>query len=180
MKLLMNSLSHFVQGDLEKSMEESKFIFDSVQMYCKCYKVNFSRVGSYIDSPDWNKKKKATINSINGYDKCFQYVVKVDWKTFEKNNPTIALNILYIKEKEICPSYISITKLKLWVTNNSFNDSKWRKRRLALSCGKELSKLLRGITWKHGDLYCLNCLHSVLTENKPMKKYVKINILVEL
>ena len=22
-----------------------------------------------------------------------------DWKTFEKNNPTIALNILYIKEK---------------------------------------------------------------------------------
>ena len=29
------------------------------------------------------------------------------WKTFEKNNPTIALNILYIKEKEICPTYIS-------------------------------------------------------------------------
>ena len=31
-----------------------------------------------------------------------------DWKTFEKNNPTIALNILYIKEKEICPAYIEI------------------------------------------------------------------------
>ena len=30
-----------------------------------------------------------------------------DWKTFEKNNPTIALNILYIKEKEICSAYIS-------------------------------------------------------------------------
>ena len=30
-----------------------------------------------------------------------------DWKTFEKNNPTIALNILYIKEKEICWAYIS-------------------------------------------------------------------------
>ena len=30
-----------------------------------------------------------------------------DWKTFEKNNPTIALNILYIKEKEINPVYIS-------------------------------------------------------------------------
>ena len=26
---------------------------------------------------------------------------------FEKNNPTIALNILCIKEKEICPAYIS-------------------------------------------------------------------------
>ena len=30
-----------------------------------------------------------------------------DWKTFEKNNPTIALNVLYIKEKEICPACIS-------------------------------------------------------------------------
>ena len=30
-----------------------------------------------------------------------------DWKTFEKNNPTIALNILYTKAKEICPAYIS-------------------------------------------------------------------------
>ena len=25
-----------------------------------------------------------------------------DWKTFEKNNPKIVLNILYSKEKEIC------------------------------------------------------------------------------
>ena len=30
-----------------------------------------------------------------------------DWKTFEKNNPTIARNILHAKEKEICPAYIS-------------------------------------------------------------------------
>ena len=29
-----------------------------------------------------------------------------DRKTFEKNNLTIALNILYIKEKKICPAYI--------------------------------------------------------------------------
>ena len=28
-----------------------------------------------------------------------------DWKTFEENNPTITLNILYIKEKQICPAY---------------------------------------------------------------------------
>ena len=28
-------------------------------------------------------------------------------KTFDKNNPTIALNILYIKEKETFPAYIS-------------------------------------------------------------------------
>ena len=34
-----------------------------------------------------------------------------DCKTFEKNNLTIALNILYTKENEICPSYI--TKINL-------------------------------------------------------------------
>ena len=30
-----------------------------------------------------------------------------DWKKFEKNNPTIAINILYAKEKKILPAYIS-------------------------------------------------------------------------
>ena len=30
-----------------------------------------------------------------------------DQKTFEKNNLAVAHNILYIKEKEICPAYIS-------------------------------------------------------------------------
>ena len=34
-----------------------------------------------------------------------------DWKTFQKNNPAIALNILYVKEKEIIPAYISKIKL---------------------------------------------------------------------
>ena len=40
-------------------------------MYYKCHKVNFGRGGSYIDSPDWMKKKKATINPKNKNDKCF-------------------------------------------------------------------------------------------------------------
>ena len=36
---------------------------------------------------------------------------------------------------------------------------------MALSCSKTLSTLLRGITSKrHGDFYCLNCLHSFRTE----------------
>ena len=36
------------------------------------------------------------------------YTPKIDdCKTFEKNNPTIALNILHTKEKEICPADIS-------------------------------------------------------------------------
>ena len=129
------------QGNLETSMRGNDSIFDSVQlMYYKCHKVDFMRGGSYIDSPDWIKKKKATVNPKNTDDKCFQYAATValnyeeikwnpervsnikpfinkynwkgtnypskidDWKTFQKNNTTIALNILYTKEKEICPA----------------------------------------------------------------------------
>ena len=39
-------------------MKESVY-FNSVQlMYYKCRKINFRRGDSYIDSPDWMKKKK--------------------------------------------------------------------------------------------------------------------------
>ena len=114
-------------------MRGSDLSFDSAQLlYYKCHKINFKLGGSYIYSPDWIKKKKATINLKNTDDKCFRYAVTVasnhgeikwnpervlnikpfinkydwkginyptkidDWKTFEKNNPIIAL-----------PAYIS-------------------------------------------------------------------------
>ena len=52
------------------------------------------------------------------------------------------------------------------------NDSKGR--RMALSCSKKLSAILRGIMSKHqGDFYYLNCLHSFTTENKR-KSYKKV------
>ena len=49
-----------------------------------------------------------------------------------------------------------------WKTSYSFNDFKWRK--MALSCPKKLSALIRGITSKH--FYCLNCFHSFAKEKK--------------
>ena len=58
----------------------------------------------------WNPERVSNIKPfINKYNwKRINYPSKIDdWKTFEKNNPTIALNILYVKEKEICPAYIS-------------------------------------------------------------------------
>ena len=59
-------------------MKGSDFIFCSVQlMYYKCHKVHFNRGGSYIDSPDLIKKKKATNNPKNADDKRFQYAVAV-------------------------------------------------------------------------------------------------------
>ena len=46
---------------------------------------------------------------INKYNwEGINYPLKIDdWKTFEKNDQTIALNILYIKEQEMLPGYIS-------------------------------------------------------------------------
>ena len=62
-------------------------------MYYKCHQVNLNYGGSYIDSPDWIKKKKATINPKNIDDKCFQYVAivalnyeEVKWNTERVSN----------------------------------------------------------------------------------------------
>ena len=82
-------------------MRERDVIFESVQlMYWKFHEVNVRRGGSYIDSPEWIRTKKTTKNipKISRTD---------DWKTFEENNPTIALNIMYIRKKGTCPAYIS-------------------------------------------------------------------------
>ena len=75
---VFESLRSRYQGNLETSMRGSDFIFDSVQlMYYKCHKVNFRRGDSYIDSPDWIKKKKVTINLQNTDNTCFQYATTV-------------------------------------------------------------------------------------------------------
>ena len=68
------SLLSRYQIQLEISMEGSDFILDFVHLlYYKCYKMNFKRSQSYIDSPEWIKNKKATINFISKNDnKCFQ------------------------------------------------------------------------------------------------------------
>ena len=56
---LFESLRSRYQGNSETSMERSDFIFNSVQaLYYKCHIINFGRGGSYIDSPDWIKKKQ--------------------------------------------------------------------------------------------------------------------------
>ena len=44
-------------------------------MCYKCDIVNFKRVGSYIDSPERIKKKKAAINLKNKDNKLFQYAI---------------------------------------------------------------------------------------------------------
>ena len=121
-----------------ESMKVSEFVFNYVHLlYYKCHKINANHGGSDIHSSHWIKNKKATINSINKKDICFQYAVTVllshekinkdrqritkikpfinkyyweginfssekdDWKRVEKNNVTIAVNVLYAKKEKI-------------------------------------------------------------------------------
>ena len=75
-------------------------------MMCKCHKVNSRRGGSYIDSPEIKRNPEIVSNIkpvINKYNwEGINYPLKIDYSNrFKKNNRTIALNILYIKEKEI-------------------------------------------------------------------------------
>ena len=45
-------------------------------MYYKLHKTCLNIGGSYIDSPEWLKNKKATLNPKNKKDdKCFQYAI---------------------------------------------------------------------------------------------------------
>ena len=156
------------------------------------------------------KNKKATINSKNKDDKCFQYALtfalnhqsikkdpqriskikpfidqynrkdidfpshRKDWKKFESNNKSIALNILYTSydTEEIRHAHKSKYNVK---HKNQVNllmiivDEKWH-----YLVVKELSVLLRRITSKHyGDFYCLNCFHSHSTKDK-LKKHENV------
>ena len=134
------------QEILETKMKGSSFVFESVDLlYYKLHKISLNRGRSYIDSPDWIKKKKATINPKNEDNECLKYAITValnhekikkdpqriskikpfidnynwkdiefpsyskDWKKFEQNNKTIALNILFVpyNTKQIRPAHIS-------------------------------------------------------------------------
>ena len=73
-KELFDSPKNRYHNNLELT-KGSEFVFDYVHLlYYKCRKINPNCVGSYIDSSDWIKNKKPTINPINNKDnKCFQY-----------------------------------------------------------------------------------------------------------
>ena len=149
-KKLFNSLLQRYQKGLEESIRGSDFVFDYVESLNYIFhKIDMKRSGSYIETPDWIKKKKATINVENDYDKYFQYAVTValnydkikkhhqrvnkvkpfidqydwsevnfpsnagDWKKFELNNKSIALNVLHIPESEKTIRHVYKSKYNL-------------------------------------------------------------------
>ena len=127
-KNLFNSILQRHQKGLQESMRGSDFVFDYVESWNYIFhKIDIKRSGSYIEAPKWIKNKKATINPQNKDDKCFQYAVTIalnydriekhperlnnvkpfinqydwtDWKKFELNSKSIALNVLYVLEGE--------------------------------------------------------------------------------
>ena len=72
-KELFHSPKNRHQNNLE-SINGNDIVFDHVHLlYYKCHKINPNCGGSYVDSDDSIKNKKATINSIKEKDsKCFQ------------------------------------------------------------------------------------------------------------
>ena len=59
-KNLFESLLQKYPEGLEKSMKESEFILDSVDLlYYKLHRMILSRGGSYIDSPEWVRSKQS-------------------------------------------------------------------------------------------------------------------------
>ena len=97
-----------------------------------------------------------------------------EWKTFERNNKTIALNIWFIRHNA----------KTVRVAYRSEHNSKRKKQviLLMITDGKQwyylaitnLSALLQGNSSNHeGDFYCLNCFSSYTTKNK-LKEHEEI------
>ena len=90
-----------------------------------------------------------------------------DWKMFEKNNLTIALNISCTNKKEILPAYISkhnLIREKQIILLMTRNEEKDGQHYLAVQ--KLFALLYRKTSKHHGDFYCFNCLHFFRTEKK--------------
>ena len=73
---LFKSFFKRYQEGLEKKMRGSNFIFERVELLeYHLHKISINRGSSYIDSPNWIKNKKATINPKNKGNECFKYAV---------------------------------------------------------------------------------------------------------
>ena len=105
-----------------------------------------------------------------------KYSSKIDdCKTFEKNNSATALNILYIKEIEISPAFNSNCEKQIILLMFPNEEKEGWLYIITLShyCYFKLSTLLHGMTKHDGGFYCLNCLHSFITEDK-LKSHEKV------
>ena len=133
--------------------------------------LNYRNIGHHSERIS---KLKPFINNYNWKDIEFPSHLK-DWRKFECNNKTIALNILNVLQntKQIKQAYISKHNNErdthvnlLMITDGTGN---WHY--LAV---KSILGLLRGITSnQNGDFYYLNCFHSY-TSKKKLRKHERM------
>ena len=142
----------------------------------KCFQYALTVALSYEqikDHPERISKIKPFIDKCNWKEIDFPSYSK-DWKIFESNNKSIALNILYVphnteKIRHAYKSKYNLTHENQVILLMITDGEKWH-----YVAVKSLSALFRGITSKHeGDFYCLNCFQSYTTENK-LKKHKKV------
>ena len=182
-------------------MKGSDFEFDGVNFfYYDFNKTSINRGGSYIDSPQWLRNKKSTINpKKNNDDKCFQYAVtlslnlnsidnhperiskikpfisKYNWKDIDfpaksKDWKKIESN----NEIALNILYVPHNTKKINIAYKSKHYLTREKQVILLMISngeKNLSGLLRGITSNQaGEFYCLNCFCAYSTKNKLEKR----------
>ena len=74
--LLVNFLDLFqrnIKKDQKQKWKEVILFYEIVELlYYGLHKISLNRGGSYIDSPDWIKHKKATINPKSKDNNCFR------------------------------------------------------------------------------------------------------------
>ena len=105
-KSLFESFLKICDLNLQEKMKGSDFAFDGVNsLYYDFNKTSINRGGSYIDSTQWLKNKKSTINPKNNDDKCFQYAV------------TLALNL-----NRIVNHSERISKIKPFIDQYNWKD----------------------------------------------------------
>ena len=103
---LFKSFLQKYEENLQSKMKGSDFEFDGVNfLYFDFNKISLNRGGSYIDSPEWLKDKKSTINPKNNDGKSLQCAA------------TLALNLDKIKKD---PQ--RITKIKPFVDQYNWKD----------------------------------------------------------
>ena len=77
MMLLLKSFTKRYQEGLETKMKGSSYIFERVDLLeYHLHEISLNRGSSSIDSPEWIKHKKVTINPQNtNNNNCFQYAI---------------------------------------------------------------------------------------------------------
>ena len=153
--------------------------------YNKCFQYSITVVLNH-QNIERISKIEPFINQYNWEGIDFPAGIK-DWKKFERNNKTIALNILFIPHNTktinlACKSKYNRKRENQVVLLMITNGEKWHY--IALKSVRtddgfnrpirSLSRLFRGITANNnGDFYCLVCLHSFRTDN-ALKRHERL------